>query len=89
MREIDADAFKHYISQAMEKIEKTEDNASVVSTVKVIGETFMKIIDEVPTIPSSMREKCECNHDCDALYESYKKGYEDALKDVASGKCTS
>lgn len=25
-------------------------------------------------------EKCDCNHDCDALYAAYRKGREDALK---------
>ena len=25
-------------------------------------------------------ERCDCNHDCDALYEAYQKGREDALK---------
>ena len=32
-------------------------------------------------IAGLLREKCDCNHDCDALYEAYEKGKEDALKE--------
>ncbi len=35
----------------------------------------------VQAVLRKFKEKCECNHDCDALYEAYQKGREDALKE--------
>lgn len=81
MRPIDADILKSCISQQAEVVEESEDDILAVATLKVIVKCFLGIIDKTPTIPPIfMREKYDCNHDCDALYEAYQKGREDALK---------
>ena len=70
MRLIDADRLKYYILQ------EAGD-----TTLKENVKCFLQIIDKMPTVPDFMREKCYCNHDCDALYEAYEKGKEGALKE--------
>ena len=82
MRPIDADRLKYSISLAMDVVEKTEDDVVVVTIMKIMVKTFLKMIDKSPTLPTPAKQKYDCNHDCDALYEAYQKGREDALKEI-------
>lgn len=67
-----------------ERTDKLEIMLNVMKDYVGILETKAKIkgidlTDEV--IVDKTRRKYDCNHDCDALYEAYQKGREDALKE--------
>lgn len=83
MRAIDADRLKCSISQVAETIEKSEDDNALSSLVfKLVVDAFLRILDKTPTIPPVYMRKYDCNHDCEALYEAYQKGREDAFKEM-------
>lgn len=42
------------------------------------------LTDEI--IMDKTRRKYDCNHDCEALYEAYQKGREDALRCISAQK---
>ena len=46
-------------------------------------QNLFKMIDKSPTLPTPAKQKYDCNHDCDALYEACQKGKEDALKETS------
>ena len=46
-------------------------------------QNLFKMIDKSPTLPTPAKQKYNCNHDCDALYEACQKGKEDALKETS------
>ena len=68
-----------------ERTDKLEIMLNVMKNYVGILETKAKIkgidlTDEV--IVDKTRRKYDCNHDCDALYEAYQKGREDALSNL-------
>lgn len=79
MRPIDADRLKDSISQTVDILEQHEDDVVTVVILKAMAETFLKVIDRAPTLA---KQKYDCNHDCDALHEAYKKGREDVIKEI-------
>lgn len=67
-----------------ERTDKLEIMLNVMKNYVGILETKAKIkgidlTDEI--IVDETRRKYDCNHDCEALYEAYQKGREDALKE--------
>lgn len=75
MRLIDADRLKYVVSLAIEAVEKSENDASSVAVLKAMAETFLKIIDEAPSLSTSVLFTRA------ALDKAYQKGREDALKE--------
>ena len=87
MRLIDADTLRDNLLQIHDDIRKkkksrliSEPDTLVVAHLLVLDE-YVKKLDETPTVTHHYN----CNHDCDALYNAYNKGYlkgkEDALKE--------
>lgn len=77
MRLIDADELKKQIIISSLYLALTEDSTDR-HIIDLFTEAFIKIVDKAPSVPHHY----DCNHDCDALYEAYQKGREDALKEV-------
>lgn len=65
MRAIDADSLKHSISLAMDILEKTEDDIATLAVLEAMVETFLEVIDNMPTLDEAYQKVGE-----DALKES-------------------
>ena len=77
MRPIDTDRLKAEILLSSFFVGADED-AATKYILTLFAEGFLKMIDKAPTV----EHHYDCNHDCDAIYEAYQKGREDALKEI-------
>ena len=59
------------------QLDVMKDYAGILETRAKIED--IDLTDEI--IVDETRRKYDCNHDCEALYDAYQKGREDALKE--------
>ena len=77
MRLIDADALKEKLLKMRDDIVdkkvargSSKSDAWIAAYLLILDE-YIKILDEMP----SEVQHYDCNHDCDAIYEAYNRGY--------------
>jgi len=71
MRLIDADELKDQLIQNLNELTKGEESDRLWLIVYSIIAIFTDSLDKVHTITKHY----DCNHDCDALYEAYDRGF--------------
>lgn len=69
MRSIDADALKEKLLKIQDDI--INKNDAWKAAYLLILDEFIKMLDEMP----SEVQHYDCNHDCDAIYEAYNRGF--------------
>ena len=84
MRLIDADKLKEKLIKIQANIidKKVQKGSSVSDAWKaaylLVFDEYIKMVDEMP----SATQHYDCNHDCDAIYEAYDKGYSKGRENV-------
>ena len=84
MRLIDADELKKKLLKIRADIVdkkvargSSKSDAWIVAYLLVFDE-YIKMLDDMP----SATQHYDCNHDCDAIYEAYDKGYSKGIENV-------
>ena len=84
MRLIDADALKEKLLKIQAGIVNEEVPRGNTKSdawkfaYLLVFDAFFKMVDEMP----SATQHCDCNHDCDAIYEAYNRGYSKGSDDT-------
>ena len=78
MRLIDADELENQLIQNLNNITKGEENDYMWKIVYSIIVVCINSLEKVPTVTSHY----DCNHDCDAIYEAYNRGFSKGRENV-------
>lgn len=71
MRLVDADKLEQQLIQNLNEITKGEENDYMWEIAYSIIVVCIDALKKVPTVTNHY----DCNHDCDALYEAYDRGF--------------
>ena len=84
MRLIDADELKKKLLKIRADIVdkkvargSSKSDAWIVAYLLILDE-YIKMLDDMP----SATQHCYCNHDCDAIYEAYNRGFSKGRENV-------
>ena len=84
MRLIDADVLKGKLLKIQADIVdkkvargSSKSDAWIAAYLLILDE-YIKMLDDMP----SATQHCDCNHDCDAIYEAYNRGFSKGRENV-------